>query len=353
MTSTDTADAASPKLAGFLRSFVHRLTDEPVFLPDQGELPSFDGATRWLNSPPLTAEDLTGLVVLVNFWTYTCINWIRTLPYLQAWDSKYRDHGLIIVGVHTPEFGFEHDVDNVTSAVERLGVTYPVVVDNGYEIWSVFDNHFWPATYLADGQRRLRYHHFGEGEYAMTEMVIQRLLTTERNETIDLDLASVEPSGVALGADWHNLRSPETYLGSARLSGLVSPDSSRLGEPHDFTAPIGLGFNQWALSGNWTIGRHAAILNEPNGRIAFRFNARDLNLVMGLVEPENAVEFRVFLDGTDPGRHHGVDVDEQGTGTAADQRLYQLVRQTGSVNDRRIEIEFSDAGVEAYSFTFG
>ena len=353
MTSKGAAVATSPRLGGFLRSFAHRLTDEPIVLPDEGGLPSLERATRWLSSPPLTAEDLTGRVVLINFWTYTCINWIRTLPYLQAWDSKYRDHGLTIIGVHTPEFGFEHDVDNVISAMENLDVAYPVAMDNGYEIWVAFDNYFWPATYIADGRGRIRYHHFGEGEYAMTEMVIQRLLTAEGNESIDLDLASVEPSGMALAADWHNLRTPETYLGSARLSGFVSPSRSRLGEPRDYTAPIGLGFNQWALSGKWTIGQHAAMLNEPVGRIAFRFYARDLNLVMGPVEPRTSLAFRVFLDGVAPRHHHGVDVDDQGKGTVSDQRLYQLIRQTGSVEDRLFEIEFEEAGVEAYSFTFG
>jgi thiol-disulfide isomerase/thioredoxin len=292
-------------------------------------------------------------VVLVNFWTYTCINWIRTLPYVRAWESKYRDHGLTVIGVHTPEFGFERNVDNVHSAAKDFSVQYPIAIDNDYAIWSAFDNHYWPATYVADGQGRLRYHHFGEGEYAMTEMVIQQLLTAEGIEAVDLDLASVDTSGVALAADWHNLRSSETYLGSAQLSGLASPIDARFGEPHDYTPPTALRLNQWALAGKWTIWQHAASLNEPDGRIAFRFHARDVNLVMGPAEPGTSVPFRVFLDGTIPKGDHGVDVDEEGKGVATEQRLYQLIRQTGSIENRLFEIEFADAGVEAYSFTFG
>lgn len=353
MTAKGAAVATAPRLGGLLRSFAHRMTDEPVPLPDEGGLPSLEGASRWLNSPPLAPEDLTGRVVLVNFWTYTCINWIRTLPYLQAWDSRYRDHGLTIIGVHTPEFGFEHDLDNVIAAIEKLEVPYPVAVDNAYEIWRALDNNFWPATYIADRQGRIRYHHFGEGEYPMTEMVIQRLLSGEGNEPIDLDLTPVEPSGLALAADWHNLRTPETYLGSARISGFVSEGRSRFGEPRDYSVPMGLGFNHWALGGKWTIEPHAATLHEPKGRVAFRFYARDLNLVMGPVEPETSVAFRVSLDGMAPGRHHGVDVDDRGSGIVAGQGLYQLIRQTDSVEDRLFEIEFEEAGVEAYSFTFG
>ena len=352
MTSEGTV-AASPPSAGFLRSFAHRLSGDASPLPDEGPLPSIQGATGWLNSEPLTTENVSGQVVLVNFWTYTCINWIRTLPYVRAWEAKYRDHGLTVIGVHTPEFGFEHDVDNVHSAAQDLNVQYPIALDNDYAIWSAFDNHFWPATYVADGQGRLRYHHFGEGEYAMTEMVIQQLLTAEGVQDVDLDLASVDTSGVALAADWHNLRSPETYLGSSQLSGLASPIDARFGEPHDYTPPTALRLNQWALAGNWTIWQHAATLNEPDGRIAFRFHARDVNLVMGPAESGTSVPFRVSLDGTVPKGDLGVDVDEEGKGVVTEQRLYQLIRQTGSIDDRLFEIEFGNGGVEAYSFTFG
>jgi len=353
MPSEGTAVAASPPLTGFLRSFAHRLSGDASPLPDEGPLPSMEGATGWLNSEPLTTENVSGQVVLVNFWTYTCINWIRTLPYVRAWESKYRDHGLTVIGVHTPEFGFERNIDNVTSSAQDLNVQYPIALDNGYEIWGAFDNHFWPATYIADGQGRIRYHHFGEGEYAMTEMVIQQLLTADGAKAVDLDLVSVDASGVALAADWHNLRSPETYLGSARLSGLVSLGQAQPGVPRNYTTPTGLGLNQWALSGRWTIWQHAATLNESDGRIAFRFHARDLNLVMGPTDPGTSMAFRVFLDGTVPKGDLGVEVDEEGAGIVTDQRLYQLIRQTGSIEDRLFDIEFADEGVEAYSFTFG
>ena len=292
-------------------------------------------------------------MVFVNFWTYTCINWIRTLPYVRAWDRKYRDHGLIVIGVHTPEFGFERSVDNVTSAAQDLGVDYPIALDNGYEIWRAFTNNFWPATYIADTQERVRYHHFGEGEYDMTEMVVQQLLTAAGTESIDLDLVSVETPGRALAADWKNLRSPETYLGSARLSGLASPDDAPFGEPHDYTAPPTLSLNHWALAGRWTIWQHAATLNEPDGRIAFRFHARDVNLVMGPAELGTSAQFHVFVDGMAPKGDHGMDVDEQGAGAVTSQRLYQLIRQTGPIKDRLFEIEFGDSDVEVYSFTFG
>jgi len=353
MTSERTAVEASPPSAGLLRSFAHRLSGDAIPFPDEGRLPSFEGAAGWLNSEPKTVESLRGRVVLVNFWTYTCINWIRTLPYVRAWDAEYRDHGLTVIGVHTPEFGFERNAENVVSAARDFEVEYPVALDSGYDIWRAFDNHFWPAIYIADGHGRVRYHHFGEGEYAMTEMVIQQLLTTEGMGAVDLDLVSIDASGIALAADWQNLRSPETYLGSARLSGLATPDDARFGEPHDYTAPSGLRLNQWALAGKWTIWQHAATLNEPDGRIVFRFHARDVNLVMGPAEPETSMPFRVLLDGKAPKADHGVDVNEDGTGAVTGQRLYQLIRQTGSVEARLFEIEFGDAGLEAYSFTFG
>jgi thiol-disulfide isomerase/thioredoxin len=322
-------------------------------LPIEGQVPSFEGATGWLNSQPLTPQGLWGRVVFVDFWTYTCINWIRTLPYVRAWDAKYRSQGLTVIGVHTPEFGFERNVDNISSAARDLNVDYPIALDNGYAIWRAFDNHFWPALYIADGLGRIRYHHFGEGEYAMTEMVIQQLLVEAGADAVDPDLVSVAARGVELGADWHNLRSPETYLGSARMSGLASPDDTWFGEPHVYTSPNQLGINQWAPTGKWTIWQHAATLNEPLGRIAFRFHARDVHLVMGPAEPGTSLPFRVFLDGMAPKGEGGLDVDENGSGTVTAQRLYQLIRQKRSIEDRLFEIEFGNAGVEVYSFTFG
>jgi thiol-disulfide isomerase/thioredoxin len=304
-----------------------------VQLPVEGDLPSFDGATEWLNSEPLTPAGLRGNVVLVDFWTYTCINWLRSLPYIRAWAEKYRDHGLVTIGVHTPEFEFEHNIANVRRAVAAMRVDYPVVVDNDYAIWSAFDNHYWPALYIADAEGQLRHHRFGEGEYAETEMVIQHLLG------VDDDLVEPDARGIEAAADWRNLGSPENYLGSDRTLGFVPPG-----------APLGL--NDWGLTGDWTRGRGAIMLNEAGGEIAYRFHARDLHLVMGPRAGGAPVRFNVRIDGHPPGADHGDDVDEQGNGTADYRRVYQLVRQR-NVADRTFEIEFLDAGAEAYSFTFG
>ena len=355
--SSDFASGATttdaPPRPGLLRSIAHRLAGDSVELPVEGHLPSFDGATGWLNSEPLTPKGLRGRVVLVDFWTYTCINWLRTLPYVRAWAAKYRDLGLTVIGVHTPEFGFERNVDNVIAQSRTFGVDYPIAIDGDYGVWQAFANHFWPALYIADAEGRIRYHHFGEGEYAMAEMVAQQLLLEAGAEGADPDLVSVDPQGFEVPADWGTLRSPETYLGYGRSAGFASPDSARFNEPHTYPEPSRLTLNEWAPSGTWTLAQHAAVLNEAPGRIAFRFQARDVNLVMGPAARGTSVRFRVLLDRSAPGGAHGFDVDEQGNGTLADQRLYQLIRQTGPVGERLLEIEFLDAGVEAYCFTFG
>jgi thiol-disulfide isomerase/thioredoxin len=322
-------------------------------LPVEGELPSFGGATGWLNSPPLAPSDLGGKVVLVNFCTYTCINWLRQLPYVRAWAGKYADAGLVVIGVHTPEFGFEHEVDNVRRAVKSIRVGYPVAIDNDYAIWQAFDNHYWPALYFADSQGRIRHHHFGEGEYQQSEMVIQQLLTEAGSGDISRDLAPVDARGVEAPADWASLGSPETYTGYERTENFASPGGILPGRRHAYTAPAELRLNHWALSGDWTMEEQAATANEAGGRIAFRFHARDLNLVMGPVTPGTSARFRVLLDGQPAGAAHGADVDRQGDGTVAEQRLYQLIRQPGTVTDRTFEITFLDPGVQAYSFTFG
>jgi thiol-disulfide isomerase/thioredoxin len=324
-----------------------------AILPSEGRLPPFEGATGWLNSEPLTPEGLRGRVVAVQFWTYTCVNWLRTLPYVREWAAKYRDQGLTVIGVHTPEFGFERNADNVISASREMRVDYPIALDSNYSVWGAFANHFWPALYVADGQGRIRYHHFGEGEYAMSEMVIQQLLREAGKEGFDPQLVSVDPEGTEIAADWSNLRTPETYLGYGRSSGFAPLDAERFGEPHGYPEPPRLSLNEWAPSGLWMLAEHAAILEEASGRIAMRFHARDVNLVMGPAERGTSVPFRVLIDGEPPGAAHGTDVDEHGNGAVGEQRLYQLVRQPKSISDRLFEIEFLDSGVEAYCFTFG
>ena len=322
-------------------------------LPSEGRLASFEGATGWLGSEPLTPEGLRGRVVAVQFWTYTCVNWLRTLPYVREWADKYQNHGLTVIGVHTPEFGFERNVENVVAAAKDMGVDYPVALDSDYSVWRAFANRFWPALYVADGQGQIRYHHFGEGEYAMSEMVVQQLLREAGREGFDPTLASVEPEGTEVAADWGDLRTPETYLGFGRASGFASPGGERVDEPHDYPEPSRLGLNQWAASGVWTLAQHAAVLEEAPGRIAMRFHARDVNLVMGPAERGLSVPFRVLIDGQSPGAAHGTEVDEQGKGTVDEQRLYQLIRQPKPVADRLFEIEYLDSGAEAYCFTFG
>jgi len=321
-------------------------------LPVESRLPSFDGATGWLNSAPLTPAGLRGKVVLVGFWTYTCINWLRQLPYLRAWAGKYSGHGLVVIGVHTPEFGFEHDPDNVRRAVQDMRIGYPVATDNDYAVWEAFANHYWPALYFADAEGHIRHHHFGEGEYQQSEMVIQQLLA-EADSSPGHDLVSVDARGAEAPADWASLRSPENYTGYERTENFASPGSVRPGEPHLYTAPAELGLNHWSLSGDWTIGDQAVTANTAEGRIACRFHARDLNLVMGPAARGAPVRFRVLLDGQPPGAADGVDADDQGHGTIAEPRLYQLIRQPGPVTERTFEITFLDPGVQAYAFTFG
>ena len=322
-------------------------------MPVEGRLASFEGATGWLNSEPLTPEGLRGRVVLVDFWTYTCINWIRTLPYVRAWAAKYADAGLTIVGVHTPEFGFERDLDNIATHTRGFGVEYPVAIDSDYGVWQAFANHFWPAVYLADEEGRIRFHHFGEGEYAMTEMVIQQLLIDAGADDVDQDLVEVEPRGLEVAADWRTLRSPETYTGYGQSTGFASDDVAAFDRPHVYAARPRLPLNYWDLSGDWTVTRHAATVNESGGRIAFQFQARDVNLVMGPAAKGASISFRVYLDGEVADGAIGTDVQPDGSGVVNEQRTYQLIRQTGQIEERRFEIEFLDGGAEAYCFTFG
>jgi thiol-disulfide isomerase/thioredoxin len=318
-----------------------------------GHLPGFDGATGWLNSPPLTAEALRGKVVLVDFWTYTCINWLRTLGYVRAWSKKYEDHGLVVVGVHTPEFPFERDVENVRWAAKDMAVEYPIALDPDYAVWQAFGNRYWPAVYIADAEGRIRHHQFGEGGYVECERVVQQLLREAGREGIGDDLVSVDDVGFEAQADSAHLESPETYLGYEQGQNFASPGGAEPDEPRTYVAPEPLSLNRWALTGNWTVESGASVLNEPDGRVLFRFHARDVNLVMGPPARDASVPFRVLVDGEPPGAAHGVDVDEQGRGTVVQQRLYQLVREPGSITDRTFEIGFSEPGVEAYCFTFG
>jgi thiol-disulfide isomerase/thioredoxin len=324
-----------------------------VDLPREGALPSFDGATGWLNSPPLTPEELRGQVVLVDFWTYTCINWLRTLGYVRAWHEKYQEQGLVVIGVHTPEFPFEQDADNVREAVMEMNVEYPVALDPNYEVWNAFANHYWPAVYIADAEGRIRHHQFGEGGYEECERVIQLLLRQAGHGGAGDDVVSVVPDGFEAQADWTNLESPETYLGYLQGQNVASPGGVELDERRTYALPDRLNLNEWALVGDWTVGRRAIVSNDADGKIAFRFHARDVNLVLGPRERGASVPFRVLVDGEPPGEAHGLDVDQEGYGTVAQQRLYQLVRELGRIRDRTLEITFLAPGVEAYVFTFG
>ncbi len=322
-------------------------------MSSEGHLPGFDGAIGWLNSPPLAAADVAGKVVLVDFWTYTCINWLRTLSYVRAWDEKYHDRGLVTVGVHTPEFPFEQDVDNVREAVRDMRIEYPVAIDSDYGLWRAFSNHYWPAVYIADAHGRIRHHQFGEGRYEESERVIQRLLREARVEGVGDALVSVAADGFEAQADWTNLASPETYLGYEQTQNFASSAGVAFDEPRTYAAPDSLSLNHWALSGDWTIESGASLLNRAEGRIAFRFHARDVHLVLRPRERGTSVPFRVLIDGEPPGDAHGVDVDEEGHGMVAQPRLYQLVRQPGSITDRTFEITFLAPSIEAYVFTFG
>jgi len=322
-------------------------------LPVEGELPSLGGASGWLNSQPLTKDGLRGKVVLVDFWTYTCINWLRSLPYVRGWAGKYKEQGLVVIGVHTPEFRFEKEGDNVRRAVKDMKIDFPIAIDNDYAIWRAFDNHYWPALYVIDAQGRIRHHQFGEGGYEKSERIIQQLLSEAGITGISDQLAAVDARGVEAEADWAHLKSPENYLGHERTQNFVSPGRAVVDKPRVYAAPARVKLNDWALSGDWTVKKDAILLNKASGRIAYRFHARDLHLVMGPAVRGASVRFRVLIDGQPPGAAHGIDVDDQGNGTVAEQRLYQLIRQPSPIADRQFEIEFLDPGLEAFAFTFG
>jgi thiol-disulfide isomerase/thioredoxin len=309
-------------------------------------MPSLDGATAWLNSEPLRREELRGRVVLVNFWTLTCINWLRQEPYVRAWSQAYRDDGLVVIGVHTPEFSFEQEIDRVRLATTERGIDYPVAVDNGYEIWSAFSNHYWPALYFVDRDGIIRDQHFGEGRYEESERALQRLLGVRREPV------PVEALGVEAEADWADLRTPETYLGSVRGENFASPGGAAVDRSRAYQLPEQLRAGHWALDGEWTLGREKVVLDRAGGSIAYRFHARDAHLVLSHGRGE-AIPFRVLLDGEPPGASHGVDVDQDGNGVLRDGRLYQLVRQDGAVRERTLEVTFLEPGAEAYVFTFG
>jgi len=319
----------------------------------QAELASLERANEWLNSLPLTASSLRGKVALIDFWTYTCINWQRTLPYVRAWAEKYRDQGLVVIGVHAPEFTFEKNINNVRRAVKEMRIDYPIAVDSEHVIWRAFNNQYWPALYFIDSQGHVRHHYFGEGSYEQSEMIIQALLAEAGIGGIDRQPVSVDAQGVEAAADGGSLMSPENYLGYERTQNFMSPGGAALDKSRIYELPARLRLNEWALSGDWTVKKEPVVLNRANGRIAYRFHARDLHLVMGPAAPGTSVRFRVLIDGQPPGAAHGTDVDDQGNGTVAEQRLYQLIRQPKPIADRQFEIEFLGSGVEVFAFTFG
>ncbi|NNA57176.1 cytochrome c biogenesis protein DipZ [Pseudomonas koreensis] len=325
----------------------------PGTLPIEGQLPPLNGAVQWLNSPPLDAQALKGKVVLVDFWTYSCINCLRTLPYVKAWAEKYRDQGLVVIGVHAPEFAFERDVGNVTKAMKELGINYPVAIDNDYKIWRAFNNEYWPAHYFADAQGRIRYHHFGEGDYAESERVIQQLLREAGAKTVADGLINADANGVQQAPDMHQVLSPETYVGYQRAEHFVPETGLVPDKVATYIPPTNLNLNDWSLGGQWAVGAERATARAPASRIVYRFHARDLHLVLGPGADGKPVRFNVSIDGQAPGDAHGVDVAPDGSGRVTEQRLYQLVRQTDAVKDRTFTIEFLDPGVSAYAFTFG
>ncbi|WP_089174497.1 cytochrome c biogenesis protein DipZ [Bosea sp. AS-1] len=352
----DGATAAAQRLAenGGLRPAGASAEPYRSPLPDRGAAPGFEGAVTWLNSGPLKAEELRGKVVLVNFWTYSCINCIRTLPYVRAWAEKYKDQGLVVVGVHTPEFAFEKNVGNIRQAIARFGITYPVVVDNDFRIWRAFRNSYWPALYVVDARGRIRHSHFGEGDEKQSERVIQDLLAEATGSRGAAD-GAVVPSAQGAQAPMdpaRPARSGETYLGYGKASGFASPESVAGDRPRDYSLRT-LRLNQWGLAGRWTVGAESTVLDQPEGGIAFRFSARDLHLVLGPGPAGRPVRFRVTIDGVAPGTSHGADIDAEGNGTISETRLYQLVRQAGDIGEHIFELRFLDAGAEAFAFTFG
>lgn len=316
-------------------------------------MPTLDGASAWINSQPLHPADLRGKVVLVEFWTYTCINWRRQFPYVRAWADKYRNKGLVVIGVHTPEFDFEKDIDNVRRLTKELGVPFPVAVDSDYAVWRAFNNEYWPALYFVDAQGRIRHHQFGEGEYEESERVIKQLLAEAGASSIDDQLVSVTGEGSEAPADWEDLKSPENYVGYEMTERFASPGGLVRDKRHAYTLPANLSLNHWALSGDWIVRDDRAQPTDAAGQLTYRFHARDLHLVMGPFVPGKRVRFRVLIDGHAPGPAHGADVDEQGYGTMSEQRMYQLIRQPTPISDRSFTINFLDPGAEAFCFTFG
>lgn len=319
----------------------------------EGVMPALSGATQWLNSPPLTAESLRGKVVLIDFWTYSCINCLRTLPYVQGWADKYKDQGLVVIGIHAPEFAFERDVENVKKAIKDLHITYPVALDNDYALWRAFGNSYWPAHYFIDAKGNIRHHHFGEGEYDQSEAVIQQLLQEAGHADAVSQPLDITAQGKQAAPDLINVMSPETYLGYGRAQNFSASSSVVPDQPHEYGMPDHLMLNQWSLSGNWTIGQDSATANAGASRIAFQFHARDLHLVLGPKASGKPVRFRVLLDGAAPAGNHGDDTDALGNGVIAEHRLYQLIRQNQPVTDHQFTIEFLDPGVQAFAFTFG
>jgi thiol-disulfide isomerase/thioredoxin len=349
-TAAMTIVAGEFSMSGYVRS---DKAEPPNLLPIETELSSLRSATTWINSQPLTAAKLRGKVVLINFGTYTCINWLRTLPYVRAWADKYKDFGLVVIGVHTPEFTFEKKLDNVRRAIQEMKIDYPIAIDNDYAIWNAFNNNYWPASYFIDTKGKIQHHQFGEGEYKQQEKIIQQLVTKSRIKGIDQAFVSVNSIGVEAAPDWGNLESPENYLGYDRTENFSSPGNTFLGKAHVYALPKTIKLNEWALSGEWKIDNKSIVLNKAGGKIVYCFHARDLHLVMGPSAKGTAIRFRVSIDGSPPGIAHGVDVDVDGNGKVTEQRLYQLVRQPTPIAVRLFEIEFLDQGAEAFAFTFG
>jgi thiol-disulfide isomerase/thioredoxin len=316
-------------------------------------LGGLSGATGWINSKPLTASALKGKVVLVDFWTYSCINCLRALPYIRAWADKYKDSGLVVIGVHTPEFGFEKEQPNVQKAVQTLGITYPVALDSNNAIWDAFHNQYWPAHYFIDATGKVRFEHFGEGDYDQSERWIQQLLAERAAKPMPAGTVSIHAEGVEAASDFDAVRSPETYIGYARAQDFASPGGIAHDQDHLYAAPANPGLNDWGFAGSWLDHEQAAVLKVAGGKIIFRFHARDLHLVLGPTATGKPVRYRVTIDGRPPGANHGVDTDSEGNGVVTDHRLYQLVRQKGPIADRVFAIEFLDPGVQAFSFTFG
>ncbi|HEY4254158.1 MAG TPA: cytochrome c biogenesis protein DipZ [Roseomonas sp.] len=352
MSGNPAMTGANPAMTGTNPAMAPGGAAPAAVLPVEADFPSLAGAVEWLNTPPLTREGLRGKVVLIDFWTYSCINCLRAIPYVRAWAERYRDQGLVVIGVHTPEFAFERNADNVRRAAAGLGITYPVAIDNDYGIWRAFANRYWPAHYFIDAQGHIRHHHFGEGGYAESERVIQALLAEANGRPAPTGLVTVTAAGAEAASDEGNVRSPETYIGYERAENFVSPGGAAENQPRNYTAGTPR-LNEWGLSGDWTVGAEHAQLDAADGGITYRFHARDLHLVLGPAADGRPVRFRVTIDGQPPGENHGTDTDAEGNGVVDGQRLYQLLRQTGAIGDRTFEIRFLDPGVQAFAFTFG